>query len=268
MMASATRRAEGSGYNAREFSIGKIFKNQLPFIGTSQEPVAFNPERTPSGWRGVECTHSTHCPSPHLTGSHIESAAHVFGDGIGISQVFERNSEYKKSLKAFHVQVSAEKAVVKRIEVVDGISTIVFASNETYMMIHKKFPELPTDDRIVTRQALERAMIDVCGVQVVLIAFQNEEACVSNWPYLTNEATAFLVEKGIMIVGLNIPSIDREIDGGMTSNHKILFANHNRLIMESLSLSDAPSGCVALEINPYNLGSYNDVVTCRPVVKI
>ena len=84
----------------------------------------------------------------------------------------------------------------------------------------------------------------------------------TSWPFLTNEAIELLVDTlGFDVIVLNIPSMDREVDGGVTPNHEIVFSNPNNLIIETAKLEDVPEGWnrVVLNINPH--AKYKD---CGP----
>lgn len=244
------------------YSIGKQFEGDLPFIGGSKDPVNM---QTQEGKLGVRCVHTVHKPSPHLTSSHIESAAHVIYGAKGVEQLFQENPHYRNRLQAIHIAVTAALVEADRVEVSHGISTVVFDGGETYQMLQREGPGLVTD-RIVTKLALKEAIKPTDGAQVALIQFVGEDRTIQNWPYLTNEAVAYLIECGIRIVGLNIPSIDRESDGGNASNHKIVFADQNRLVVESLALDAVPTGKMAIELRPDAFGEDPDVVRCNPVL--
>lgn len=248
-----------------EISVGREFKHNLPFIGTSQDDIALYVAPTEDGWQGVNCVHSHDKPNPHLTSSHIESAAHVLGNGKGVEQVFQENPEYSQRLKAVLVCVRAEPVACEQIECNKGITTLRFTGGDTYQLIQNQGPAT-VQDRIITRQALMEAMHAVKECKVLLLECTGDQETISDWPYMTNEATSYLVEKGVRILGVNIPSLDRESDGGMTSNHKILFADPDRLIIESLVLKNIPKGELQIELRPQQFGDFNDTVACNPVV--
>jgi kynurenine formamidase len=86
---------------------------------------------------------------------------------------------------------------------------------------------------------------------------------IKNWPYLTNEAMKFIKEKGFRIIALNLPSLDREIDGGRTSNHKIFFQNENNLIIESADFSNVPLGNIQVNLVLGDVDAFVDCATCE-----
>lgn len=73
---------------------------------------------------------------------------------------------------------------------------------------------------------------------------------IKDWPYLTNEAVALIVEKGVRIVALSTPSIDRESDDGGTTNHKCVFKDQNRLVVEAANFGKVRLSFSELEAFP------------------
>jgi kynurenine formamidase len=247
-------------------SIAKKVTGPLPFIGDPATNVFFEPKQKGDGWVGVRCHHTKASPSPHLIGTHIESASHVSGFGKVIGAVLQDNPIFSQPLRAFHAQVVAENVPIQRIEVANGETTFCFSSGDTYKLeSEKNFDDFPVEE-VVTRDMLARSLERMPGdTDAVLISFQDHEDTINNWPYLTNEAVQLLVGRGIRLIGLNIPSMDREVDGGRTSNHKIIFQDENRLIVELLALKDAPTGRLMLALNPQP-HSTQDAVVCAPTV--
>lgn len=248
-----------------EIPVGRTFEHNLPFIGTSQDDIALYVGPSTEGWVGVNCVHTHDKPNPHLTSSHIESAAHVLGDAKGVEEVFQANPHYSQRLKAHLICVRAEPVACEQVEYTKGISTLHFTGGDTYQLIQKQGPAT-VQDRIVTKQTLVEAMQNIKECKVVLLEFTGDQETISNWPYLTNEATGYLLEKGMNILAVNVPSLDRESDGGMTSNHKLIFSDQNRLIVESLVLKNLPKGEVQIELNPQQFGDFRDTVACKPLV--
>ncbi|MCE5295129.1 MAG: cyclase family protein, partial [Chlamydiales bacterium] len=195
---------------------------------------------------------------PHLTGSHIESARHVFGDGACLIDVIR---PYCTPLAALHVQLEAQDVQIDRIEQISGVTSFIFSSGDTYsFMCDKPFVEIP-NEYVITKAMLIKALGEL-KEKVVLICVKGHEKSIHDWPYLTNEAVDFLVEKSVEVIGLNIPSFDREKDGGYTSNHKRFFEDQRRIIVESLALEHAPLGRVTLTLNPEAL--YDQCVNTVP----
>lgn len=91
------------------------------------------------------------------------------------------------------------------------------------------YPEVqPNGDRVVTRARVEEAWEEpsaACKAFIIRtlpnhIDKQRRVYSGNNPPYLAPEAIAFLVEKGIEHLLLDLPSVDREEDGGALAAHK------------------------------------------------
>ena len=264
-MIPAVHIVSGAPHEATSISIKKTYGTQLPFIGDSGQSYYSEPSYTFNQWVGVQCIHTEFIVSPHLTGSHIESARHVIGDGKSIQDAI---GAYRKPLDARHVKIKAEHVYIDQIESQNGIVTFLFSSGDTYTLISKE-PVLafPTEF-VLTKSQLSAALGDF-KEKTVLICFVGHEESIHNWPYLTNEAVEFLVEKGVEVIGTNIPSFDRESDGGLASNHKKFFTDQRRIIVESLKLEQAPKGSVTLLLNPEPLyDGCQDATPCDPIIVI
>lgn len=208
--------------------------DQLPFIGNSQAPLSLHPTFSESAWKGVECTHSLENPSPHLTGTHMECKRHVNSDAPELSLVIP---DLTKPLAGVHRILQTEKLqVIKRTE-----NAIGFEGGESYSIPQ----DVPTEsyEEVVTLKALENAFPDkhLYKDKVIALQYKDAERRLTNWPYMTNEAVMYLVAMDVSHLILNVPSMDRERDGGCTSNHKLFFENPYRLIVESASLSRLPN---------------------------
>lgn len=81
-------------------------------------------------------------------------------------------------------------------------------------------------DRVIFRDQLEEWWDDSAPRALVLRTLPNDHLKMrtnysgSNPPYLHHEAAAFLVEKGIEHLLLDLPSVDREEDGGALLAHR------------------------------------------------
>lgn len=81
-------------------------------------------------------------------------------------------------------------------------------------------------DRVILREQLE-SCIPEPGISALLIRTMPNDRYkkTTNWsdsnpPYLHHEAVSFLVEKGIRHLLIDLPSVDREVDGGELLGHK------------------------------------------------
>ena len=80
-------------------------------------------------------------------------------------------------------------------------------------------------DLIITKEQLEKALAG--NPEAILIrTLPNESSKLSyqysntNWPYLEEEAAQFIAEKGIKHLLIDLPSVDRENDGGKMLAHR------------------------------------------------
>ena len=132
--------------------------------------------------------------NPHGNGTHTECVGHIAKEPYTINQ----------SLKQFHFPA----------------------------LLVSIFPT-KTDggDRVVFREQLEEAMAGTPAVEALLLrTLPNDELKLrtnysgANPPYVHHEAIRFLVEKGIRHLLLDLPSVDREEDGGKLLAHRAFWA--------------------------------------------
>lgn len=222
----------------------RTFEGALPFIGTYEGQVTLMPREENGQWLGVECTHGEK-KSPHLVGTHIESIRHVCGNARTISEVLSCNPHYTEPVSALHIMVTPELQTVLKVSE-DG--TILFSSGDTYAL--SSSIEAGVSEMIVTKSTLLKAFEGHdTRCDMLLLEFQGGENQIANWPYLTNEAAAEIEARGFSPLVLNIPSMDRESDGGRTSNHKIFFQDDNNLIVESADLHGSPLGPLSARLD-------------------
>ncbi|MDM9630350.1 cyclase family protein [Robiginitalea aurantiaca] len=87
-------------------------------------------------------------------------------------------------------------------------------------------PEVKQEDRIVTRSGLRQVLAETLPEAVILRTLpnpeskQNKEYSGSNPPYLEADAASWLCQKGVLHLLLDLPSVDREEDGGLLAAHK------------------------------------------------
>ncbi len=220
----------------------RTFTTDLPFIGTSQTTCILTPKLEKGKWVGVQCIHKKGKQSPHLTGTHIESSRHIIGDAQPLSTILKSNPHYLKKMEGLHIKVQHEEQYVTEIQHSGTDQQCVrFSSGETYN-ISINVP-LQSLEKVVTKKQLQKAIGNQCihAGSMLLLQFEGCDDEITNWPYLTNEAMQFLFDCKISLLALNIPSCDREKDGGKTSNHKLF------LTIQIISL-----------LNPHNCKN------CRP----
>ncbi|MEZ4793340.1 MAG: cyclase family protein [Gelidibacter sp.] len=87
-------------------------------------------------------------------------------------------------------------------------------------------PEKYFDDTVISKHQIEIALKGKTPEALVIRTLPNTKAKKSrhysetNWTYLTEEAMLFIREKGIKHVLIDLPSVDREHDGGKLLSHK------------------------------------------------
>ncbi len=127
--------------------------------------------------------------NPHGNGTHTECVGHISAEKITLNQC----------LTNFHFVA----------------------------ILHSVWPQVQTDgDRVITPEQLQD-ITTLEGVEAVVLRTlpNNEDKCRrhysgTNPPYLHPEAVAWLVEQGIAHLLVDLPSVDREEDGGKLAAHR------------------------------------------------
>ncbi|MGB0511174.1 MAG: cyclase family protein, partial [Flavobacteriales bacterium] len=131
------------------------------------------------------------------------------------------------------------------------------------------------DDWVVPVSALETAAADVQRWAPSALIFRCTTGDVhrdwsnSNPPYLEAGFAEQLVELGIEHLLIDLPSVDREIDGGILRAHNAFFGNDpttrtNATISELLCVpqdTSAGPGLLAMQVSPF----VNDAAPSRPL---
>ncbi|HMP98886.1 MAG TPA: cyclase family protein [Cyclobacteriaceae bacterium] len=126
--------------------------------------------------------------TPHGNGTHTECIGHITAKGETINQ----------SLKAFHF-------FAKLISIT---------------------PEKKEDDMVITLEQIEDRLKNNEAEALVIRTQPNtsdkqlKKYSGTNPPYLQADATAYLLKSGIKHLLVDLPSIDKEIDGGKLAAHK------------------------------------------------
>ena len=87
-------------------------------------------------------------------------------------------------------------------------------------------PENYLKDTIISKQQIEVLLKDKAPEALIIRTMPNTKAKKSrhysetNWTYLTEEAMVFIRERGIKHFLIDLPSVDREHDGGKLLSHK------------------------------------------------
>lgn len=137
----------------------------------------------------------------------------------------------------------------------------------------------PTD-QVVTRAALEEAIgaLDMSGAALVVrTGIGSGDLSGTNPPYFTHDAIALVDERGAAHLLTDLPSIDREDDGGALSSHRALWglepgqkgppldeARAARTLTELCRLEHVPPGPYLLSLQVAPIGS--DAAPSRPLL--
>ena len=141
---------------------------------------------------------------PHCTGTHTECVGHITNERISV-----RDCLKDVFIPAVLVSIAAENIAGERLLTKAGLINAVEAltyvrTTDTGAPIARGTAlivrTLPNDDSKLTRQY---------GADIP--------------PYFSTEAMAFIVEFGFKHLLVDLPSIDRIIDGGKLANHRIFW---------------------------------------------
>ncbi len=137
-------------------------------------------------------------------------------------------------------------------------------------------PALQNDDWVLPKHILELALQDKKPTALVIRTMPNDRTKLSrqysgtNPPYLLEEAIQFLVELGVEHLLIDLPSVDKESDGGKLLAHKAFWdfdgklrkqATITELIYVPVGIEDGPY-FLNLQVAPFE----NDASPSRPVL--
>ncbi len=96
--------------------------------------------------------------------------------------------------------------------------------------LHSVLPQmLPGGDRVITREQLEGVLEPGEAEALIIRTLPNhEDKCRrhysgTNPPYLQPEAVQWIVDRGVQHLLIDLPSIDREEDGGRLAAHRVFW---------------------------------------------
>lgn len=177
--------------------------------------------------------------NPHGNGTHTECVGHINKEHTSLRDVFEEN----------------------------------------FLMAHliTVYPQLIDGDRLITRENLELFLdgVDVPEALIIRTMPNDKEKLTKNYsgnnpPYFAPEAMEYIVELGVRHLLTDLPSVDREEDGGALSAHKIFwqFPENTRTdctITELIHVRDkVKDGNYFLNLQRLNLAL--DASPSRPVI--
>ncbi|HDZ15672.1 MAG TPA: cyclase family protein, partial [Pricia sp.] len=137
-------------------------------------------------------------------------------------------------------------------------------------------PQLIDDDWVVSKHILELALGDKKPLALVIRTMPNDRTKLSrqyfgtNPPYLLEEAVQFLVDIGVEHLLIDLPSVDKEQDGGHLLSHKTFWDFNGQLrkkatITELIFVPDGINDGAYL-LNLQVAAFENDASPSRPVL--
>lgn len=159
----------------------------------------------------------------------------------------------------------------------DSLKTFLFSAE-----LISVTPEVSGDDLVITRQLIENALAGKKPEALVIRTLPNLDEKKSknyshtNPPYLAEEAAIFIREAGIKHLLIDLPSVDREEDGGALLSHKAFWnvkdvnnlnsdARHGATITELVYIHDEiPDGSYLLNLQIASF--HNDASPSKPVL--
>ncbi|XMO84986.1 cyclase family protein [Algibacter sp. AS12] len=100
-------------------------------------------------------------------------------------------------------------------------------------------PENDGEDKIISKKQLQFALGNKKRDAIVIRTIPNtrekhsRQYSNTNWPYLEADAVKFLVEKGIKHLLIDLPSIDKEKDGGELLGHREFWNTKGKLRLDA-----------------------------------
>jgi kynurenine formamidase len=181
------------------FNLSKPLDISLPLIGSENNPIAWYlnpPEISPvvvGDWigsvaKGSSTNFNNIFFNPHAHGTHTECLGHITKDFYSINQ----------ELKQFFFTAK--------------LVTIL--------------PEERNEDWIISEEQIKKSCNNL-NVEAIIIrtlpnleSKKNKNYSHTNPPYLDVNAAKFLVYQGVKHLLIDLPSVDKEIDGGELASHK------------------------------------------------
>ena len=160
--------------------------------------------------KGAGCNVPLISMNIHCSGTHTETANHIFKNGPCISEI--KNINYILS---------------KLISIEPELS-----SNENYHVNLKK------DDKIITKEQIKSKVhhIDDFSIDALIIrTLPNIKGKITknyndnHYAFLSNDAIKYIKEIGVKHIVIDTPSIDKYDDDGKLGNHKIFFTDNKNI---------------------------------------
>lgn len=208
------------------------------YIGPPKiEPEQFDGDIV-SVFKGASVNFNTITFNPHSHGTHTETVGHIVSEKYSIN----------KALKQF------------------------FFLAEVITVAPENFEE----DAVISAKQLRFAIGNKQREAIVIRTIPNQkdkktmQYSNTNWPYLTQDAIAYLVKKGVKHLLFDQPSVDREKDGGELRSHHTFWNTDGNIrkdatITEFIYVSNkVDDGCymLNLQIAPFE----NDATPSKPIL--
>ncbi len=188
--------------------------------------------------KGASVNFNTITFNPHSHGTHTETVGHIVSEKYSIN----------KTLKQF------------------------FFLAEVITVAPENFEE----DAVISAKQLRFAIGNKKREAIVIRTIPNQkdkktkQYSNTNWPYLTQDAIAYLVKKGVKHLLFDQPSVDREKDGGELRSHHTFWNTDGNIrkdatITEFIYVSNkVDDGCymLNLQIAPFE----NDATPSKPIL--
>ena len=226
------------------------YNKQIYKINTNQGldisiPIQFNSDNNPKFYNekdpinkyyksnGVEynlkngggCNVPTINMNIHCSGTHTETASHVFQKSYLISDI-------------------------KNLNYIPSQLVTIIPDNKSKEKYHANIED---KDLLITKKLLENKIDQSCGFIdgiIVRTLPNNDDKKVRNYnrthhAYFTTDSILFLKKLGVKHIVVDTPSIDKYDDGGKLQNHKIFFTNQKGKINKNTitELCYIPNSC-------------------------
>lgn len=183
-----------------QVDFSKSIDLSIPLTNSDQNPIAWYLDKptiepvTMGDWIGkVSMGSSTNFNNivfnPHAHGTHTECLGHITNKEYSINQL----------LREFNFMAE----------------------------LHSLTPIIQDEDLVITRSMVEEKFSNTHQVKALIIRTlpnprdkKSKNYSHTNPPYFTKEAMEYIVSKGIEHILVDLPSVDREVDGGRLEAHK------------------------------------------------
>ncbi|MFN2501773.1 MAG: cyclase family protein [Pyrinomonadaceae bacterium] len=156
--------------------------------------------------RGGSCNFEQITLIPHCNGTHTECVGHITNERISVIDC----------IKDVMVPALLASVAPEALEAGEAPEAYPFS--------------LTSEDRLITRSVLERKIGDNHDAKALIVrTLPNDDSKLTRRygdeipPFFSTEAMEFIVECGFEHLLVDLPSIDRTVDGGQLSNHRIFW---------------------------------------------